>query len=243
VFLVPLILHGIQLGIIRYVTPAARRISSLPEPVQSHAGGDAPHLHRRNERAGAFLKMAWFANPFAYMAISALIPVIPGLAARHGLSPTWAGIFCSVWFFARLGAFWLLWVWPGWHYRFRWFIGSLLLLLVSFATILISPALWPAFIAQIGFGLAIGLIYYSSLYYSMDAGDTKGEHGGIHEAAIGVGIFAGPAIGGLALRLSPGVPQADTWAVSAALAIGTAVILGWWRIGLRRAVTPRGGDG
>ncbi len=48
-----------------------------------------------------------------------------------------------------------------------------------------------AVVAQIAFGISVGLIYYSSLFYSMDVGETKGEHGGLHEAMIG----AAPASG------------------------------------------------
>ena len=61
-------------------------------------------------------------------------------------------------------------------------------------------------VAQVIFGLAVGLIYYSSLFYSMDVGESKGKRGGIHEAAIGVGVFTGPAVGVTALHLFPGHP-------------------------------------
>jgi hypothetical protein len=225
-FLVPLLLHLIQLAILRRVIPLAR-IATAETPARELQVRPAQPLPRpHQQRARWFLKLAWFANPFAYMAISALVPVIPGLAKRHELSPMWAGFFCSIWFFARLGAFALLWVWPDWHYRLRWFIGAFVLLIASYAVILVSPVLWPVLIAQLGFGLGVGLIYYSSLYYSMDAGDTKGVHGGVHEAAIGAGICAGPTIGALALWLLPGSPQAGTCAVSIALTLGLVGVLG-----------------
>ena len=59
----------------------------------------------------------------------------------------------------------------------------------------------------------------------MDAGDTKGEHGGLHEAAIGVGNFAGPAIGATALHYIPALPNAGTWSVSGLLAAGLTALL------------------
>jgi len=37
--------------------------------------------------------------------------------------------------------------------------------------------------------------------YSMDVGETKGEHGGLHEAMIGAGMCLGPAVGALSLYL------------------------------------------
>jgi hypothetical protein len=70
------------------------------------------------------------------------------------------------------------------------------------------------------------LIYYSSLFYSMDAGDTKGVHGGIHEAAIGLGSFAGPAVGAASLAFLPQVANAGAWAVSGLLLCGLAGLLG-----------------
>src|SRR5262249_59664230 len=71
---------------------------------------------------------------------------------------------------------------------------------ISFAVIVLAQDVVELLLAQIVFGCAIGLIYYSSLFYSMDLSDTKGEHGGIHEAAIGVGNCAGPAVGAASLR-------------------------------------------
>ena len=41
----------------------------------------------------------------------------------------WPGFVCSLWCFVRLGAFVLLWRWPGWHYRFRWLVTAFALLI------------------------------------------------------------------------------------------------------------------
>ena len=138
--------------------------------------------------------MAWLANPFAYVAINTLVAVIPGLAGRLRLSTTLAGFCCSVWLFARFGTFFTLWLWDGWHYRFRWLLLAYLALIGAFTAILTVPSVAVLVLAQLVFGAAVGLMYYSSLFYSMDVGDTKGEHGGLHEAAIGLGNFAGPAV-------------------------------------------------
>jgi hypothetical protein len=173
--------------------------------------------------------MAWFANPFAYIAINTLIAVMPGLATRLGLSTTLAGFCASVWCFARLSAFAALWVWPGWHYRFRWLLSSYLALILSFAVMLIVPKIAVLVTAQLIFGAALGLIYYSSLYYSMDVGETKGEHGGIHEAVIGLGNCAGPAVGAASLHFLSQSPNSGTVAVSALLLCGLAGLLAIWQ--------------
>jgi predicted MFS family arabinose efflux permease len=176
----------------------------------------------------AFLRMAWLANPFAYVAINTLIAVLPGLAARFHLSPMFAGFACSLWCFARLGAFAALWFWTDWHYRFRWLVTAFALLIASFTVILAVPNLAVVLAAQIFFGAAIGLIYYSSLFYSMDASDTKGEHGGIHEAAIGAGNCLGPAVGAASLQFFPRA-SSGAMAVSALLLCGFGALLAIWK--------------
>jgi len=70
------------------------------------------------------------------------------------------------------------------------------------------------------------VIYYSSLFYSMDVGETKGAHGGFHEALIGVGLCGGPAIGAVSLRVFPSKPDAATIGVAIVLAVGLCAVLG-----------------
>ena len=143
--------------------------------------------------------------------------MLPGIAANFQLTPMLAGFACSLWGFARLGTFFALWFWTGWHYRFRWLVTAFALLIVAFAVILAVPHLAVVLAAQIFFGVAIGLIYYSSLFYSMDASETKGEHGGIHEAAIGVGNFIGPGVGAASLQFLPQYANSGAVAVSVLL--------------------------
>lgn len=228
-FWVPLVIQlgqiGLTLGLERAASgagrPAGADVARAEEPVLP----DAPAEQR------LFLRMAWLANPFAYIAINTLVAVMPDVAARLGLTTTQAGFCAAVWCFARLGAFGWLWYWPGWHYRFGWLLAAFLTLLATFGVILTVPHLATLLAAQLAFGGAIGLIYYSSLFYSMDAGDTKGEHGGIHEAAIGLGNCAGPAVGAASLHLFPAQAGNGAWAVSILLCCGLAGLLVIRRMG------------
>jgi len=178
-----------------------------------------------------FLSMAWLANPFAYIGINTLIAVVPGVAHRLELSTMMAGFCCSAWCFARLVSFAVLWKWNGWHYRFRWLLLAYLALTGSFVTILLVPNLMVLVLAQVLFGAAVGLLYYSSLFYSMDLSDTKGEHGGLHEAAIGLGNFAGPAVGAAALQFLPQFPHSGALAVTVLLLFGLGGLTAIWRNG------------
>jgi len=173
-----------------------------------------------------FLKMAWLANPFAYIAINSLLAVIPGRAAELGLTVAQSDWFWAVWQAARLGTFALLWRWGGWHYRFRWMLAAFLALITAYVVLLLGRSFALLLAAQIIFGLATGLLYYASLFYSMDVGETQGEHGGIHEAAIGLGICLGPAVGAGALWLAPAQPHAGAFGVTGLLLIGLAGLVG-----------------
>jgi predicted MFS family arabinose efflux permease len=224
-FWLPALLHGLKLGFVLWLkgrVPAGCGASARPalepgeQPERLPAGLRLPPK--------AFLIMAWVANPFAYVAINAAGPVIPQLAERLHLTTSEAGFFCSIWFFARLAAFALLWRWKGWHYRFRWLLAAFLVMTLSFSVMLLASHILVIALAQIGLGGGVGLIYYSSLYYSMDVGETKGEHGGIHEAVIGSGVFGGAAIGSAGQYLLGG-QSSSTWVVSAVLVAGLAGLL------------------
>jgi predicted MFS family arabinose efflux permease len=223
-YFVPMSLHATQLILLARLQKCAKQTpSAASDPPMSEAEPTTPPVAMGI--AKSFLKMAWLANPFAYVAMNTLIPLLPDLAARFGLSTESAGFVGSVWMFARLTAFFILWRWEGWHYRFRWLAGSFVAMIASFATLLLIPSLAVVVIAQIAFGLAVGLIYYSSLFYSMEVGSTKGEHGGFHEALIGVGLCVGPALGAASLKLGPHIPHVGAATVTFLLVLGFVSLL------------------
>jgi hypothetical protein len=228
-FYVPVAIQVIQLGLTLWLESQARRVAPASATKPSLSKPD-PHPHPA-ATTKVFLRLAWLANPFAYIAINTLIAVIPGVAKRLDLSTMVAGFCCSIWCFSRLGAFFVLWRWNGWHYRFRWLLVSYLALVGTFASILLAPNLAVLILAQLIFGCVAGLIYYSSLFYSMDLGDTKGEHGGIHEAVIGLGNFAGPAVGAASLYLLPQYANSGAFAVSGLLLLGLGGLLAIWHKG------------
>jgi predicted MFS family arabinose efflux permease len=210
-------------------------IAGTDHPVpQTEVHQPPTHNPRDTARARAFLRLALVANPFSYVAIYGFVAVVPQLAAHFKLTPTYAGFVCSVWMWVRMGAFFWFSLWPGWHYRFRWLLTAFLAMIASFVIILIGPSLWMLIFAQLVFGLAIGLVYSSSLYYSMDVGASRSRRGGgTHEAVIGFGIGAGSAVGFGALRMFPGHTNAATWAIAAVMVLGLLVFLFirlcWWQ--------------
>src|SRR5882762_7109421 len=244
-FYFPAVIQATQLALTFWLeskslgAPASLPATDLPEHSASRdagapslIGASPPSLNPRPiAKAKMFLRLAWLANPFAYIAVNTLIAVMPGLADRLKLSTMVAGFCCSLWCFARLGAFLALWFWSGWHYRFRWLLAAFLALIGAFVLILLVPNLAVLVLAQMLFGAALGLIYYSSLFYSMDISETKGVHGGIHEAAIGLGNFAGPAMGATFLHFLPAHANSGALAVTGLLLAGLVGLLAIWRNG------------
>ncbi len=242
-FYVPMVLLIIQLALTFWLADQARRnrarsraLGSSPSnldetgiPIPAAAAPPAEIHPHSPARARSFLRMAWLANPFAYIGINTLIAVMPGIAQRLELSTMRAGFWGSLWCFARFGTFVGLWLWPGWHYRFRWLLAAYLALVCAFITTLLAPNLPVLVAGQLVFGEAIGLIYYSSLFYSMDISETKGEHGGIHESAIGLGNCAGPAVGAAALQFLPQYGHSGALAVTVLLLCGLGGLAAiWW---------------
>lgn len=224
-FWFPPILHALQFAILICLQRKSRQLGpTIQDPI--NGGPLDPHdVGIPLDQKKIFLRLAWIANPFAYIAMNTVIPLIPHIATRFDLSTTLAGFVGSVWMFARLFTFAGLWFWAGWHYKFRWLAGAYVMMVGCFAALLMINNLAVVVIAQLAFGAAVGLIYYSSLFYAMDLGETKGEHGGVHEALIGVGLCAGPAAGTIALRVVPAIPYAGILAVSALLTAGLVVLL------------------
>jgi predicted MFS family arabinose efflux permease len=223
-FWLPLGLVTLQILLITFIVIFAKRETGSPLPVTAAIIPDRDSPKNKTH----FMHLAWLANPLSYVAINTVIPLIPTLSAHLGLSTGAAGIACSVWMFARLAAFVCFWRWTGWHYRFNWLAASFLIFVTCFAAIVLAPSIPVLLIAQIGFGLAAGLIYYSSLYYSMNASEKKGAHGGLHEAMIGVGLFLGPAFGAGAFAFFPSSGNAGVWGVTGLLTVGFSAFL-WMR--------------
>ena len=244
IFWLPPGLHLLQIlilwGYARRTSRLAREskgaCTPLVQPPRSH---DRAYVDA-GIRPRSFQRMAWLANPFACVAAFTLLAMIPELARKMGLSTTMAGLFCSIWFFARLAAFVVMWRWPGWHYRFRWLLAGYLLLILGFVTVLTADGLLWLGAGQVAFGLAVGLLYYASLFYSMDVGEARAEQGGIHEAMMGAGNFVGPGIGALSLMLAPQSPHAGVWSVGGLLAVGLVALLGI-RLRGRNGNNPSGG--
>jgi MFS family permease len=224
---VPALLHLIQLVALPVLK--RRHDTAYPATLASHGTEshsiEASRANPVERKPRYFLKLAWLANPFSYMAINTVMVVAPTITQQVGLPSATGAMWASTWLWSRTLGFFVMWKWHGWHYRFSWFITAFVGLLAGFAAIMVSHQLWQFVVAQVVFGAGTALIYYSSLFYSMDGSDAHGEHGGVHEALLGAGICGGPAVSAVSLWLAPSFATGPAWVVSAVLTVGVVAIL------------------
>jgi MFS family permease len=159
------------------------------------------------------LWLSRIALPSTYVIVYSVAPALPSLHAIRQLSPTIATLVGSIWLIARAAAFIITGNTTFWHKRASlMYVASLTMLLAFIGTIVpgalkqvdLLPALAAMAIAQIVLGLSLGTIYSASLYFGMAVSDGSTEHGGYHEALIGLGQIIGPHVGATMQWLRPG---------------------------------------
>jgi hypothetical protein len=160
-----------------------------------------PELLRQRKLA---LWLSRIALPSTYLvsyALAALMPTLPSLAAHSVSAKTVIG---SVWLVGRWIGFSILAISSFWHTRPRLLIWASLVMLLAFILICVPISmvtsgstnldLWIMGAAQIILGCALALIYSASLYFGMVLSEGSTEHGGYHEALIGLGQVLGPGV-------------------------------------------------
>jgi hypothetical protein len=159
------------------------------------------------------LWLSRIALPSTYVIVYSLAPALPTLHAIRQLSPTVATIVGSIWLMSRAIAFIITANTTFWHKRTSlMFVASITMLLAFIGTIVpgtlvhvdLSAALVAMAFAQIVLGFSLGTIYSASLYFGMAISDGSTEHGGYHEALIGLGQILGPLVGVAMQWIRPG---------------------------------------
>jgi MFS family permease len=159
------------------------------------------------------LWLSRIALPSTYVIIYSLAPLLPSLHAIKQLSPTSATLLASIWLLARAAAFIITGSTIFWHKRpILMLFASITMLLAFLGAVVpgaltgmgLPQALLAMAAAQIVLGLSIGTIYSASLYFGMVVSDGSTEHGGYHEALIGLGQILGPIVGTIMQWIHPG---------------------------------------
>ena len=227
-FLIPLAMHAASAALILLFPASPGDVADPVMAAPAHPQAEAELLRQRT----LALWLSRIALPAMYVVSNSLMAMMPSMPVLQQLSPVWQTIFASVWIVARWVMFLLLTATAFWHTRPRLLLIAALGLLVSFLVTTTPPSqLLPELnlslrvdltllvLGQIGLGIAMGLIYMSSLYFGMVLSEGSTEHGGYHEALIGLGFVLGPAAGALSQWLWPENVTA------AVLSVATVVML------------------
>lgn len=192
-FLVPAVLNVIALGL-------SRRLPQ--EPIYlPHEHPDRPSVQHLT-RLKALLNSSRWLLLASYSAMWVLAALLPRIFRDMGFvvaAPALSGVLEAV----RLVAFVMMWFWLGWCGRAIPIYLSVILLPVGFFMILFGENLPVVLGGEVLFGISMGLIYYSSLYYAMIVKNASVDAGGGHESLIGAGFAIGPAAGLIAVGLVP----------------------------------------
>jgi len=228
VFAIPAILHA---SCITMLLLASRRaIPPQPDPVESTHPVTPPHAEPELLRLRtSALWLSRVALPATYVLIYSLMALMPSLPVFHSLDAAHQTLAGSTWMAARLVAFLILGLTTWWHTRPRILVLAAAVMLLSFLGVVVRPSdllgptaqsadLLSMILWQIPLGLSLGMIYAASLYFGMVLSEGSTEHGGYHEALIGLGSILGPGAGALAQIVRPGDVQFGIRAVGSVVA-------------------------
>lgn len=174
--------------------------------------------------------IGWSANFISCLAIFSVRALFPPQAADLHYTPRLAGFLLALMPVTQALLFWLLGRWHGWRYRL-WPIIALELLAAA-SCLLAAPAVGAVGYAVcfLCLGLAIGLGYTSSLYYSVQGREDKGRQASLHEGIGGIGGFIGPALLGAAFTVwGPRAPYIGSTAFFLILIVFQAALFIVWR--------------
>src|SRR5216117_3064410 len=114
---------------------------------------------------------------------------------------------------ARLIVFAVLGATAFWHTRPRLLLAASVGLLFAFLIVTLAPSLSLMIGGQILLGISMAMIYTASLYFGMVLSAGSTEHGGYHEALIGLGGVLGPGAAALTQSLGSHNPYLAIGAV------------------------------
>lgn len=148
------------------------------------------------QNAPFYLYIGWVANFANYFCIGMIRYLFPKLSIHIGIKPSIIGVlFFTVAFFQTV-TFYMLGKTERWQHRGTPLILSQLLVIFGLVLIFLGSTVISFLIAFMFIGVGGGLIFFSSIFYSLDNLEGKGQKSGIHAAVLGTGFFLGPLAGG-----------------------------------------------
>ena len=216
-FFIPMAAHVAAVGLMsaRIIEPAKSITPSPPHPLTHSSSRLALILSR-------------IALPAAYTVVYSLVALMPSLRVIQSFSLASQTVVASIWMGARFVAFIVLGATGWWHTRPRLLLVASIAMMAAFCGVTLTGSGSGAVtmadqIGMIGWqillGVSMGVIYTASLYFGMVLSAGSTEHGGYHEALIGVGQVVGPAAALIADRMYPGQTAPAVLAVAGLLLV------------------------
>lgn len=178
------------------------------------------------------MQLSRISLPATYVLMNGMAAMLPSLLLIKSLPDTTKTMYGSAWMVSRVITFIVLTVTTFWQSKPRMLLWACVMMFVSFLAMVIpaakSDAPWVLYnflFWQIGLGVAIGHIYAASLYFGMALSDGSTEHGGYHEALIGLGLALGPASGAVGAYLYPGQTFFSAIAVGIVIALSLFIAI------------------
>lgn len=227
-FVLPLIVHGLSAVLMWIADDPDELIAGEGRDCSSPQ--DHPHaeLELRRQRTLA-LWLSRISLPAMYVVSNALVSMMPSLPSIRDFSVPMQTAVGSLWLAARVVMFVILGATVFWHTRPKLLLLSSLAMLLAFLVIALPPSQWFSVsvqtdraalaLAQIVLGFAMGMIYAASLYFGMVLSEGSTEHGGYHEALIGLGFVLGPGAALLTQQVWPRNLNAAIYAVAGVVAV------------------------
>jgi len=195
------------------------------------------------ERAGAaigreypqLLEATRWLLPLSYLLSSTLAPVLPYRLSSLGAHIP-ESIVAATWMVARFVALAAMARVHVWHGRWGALAFGAAALASGVALTLLGPSLPLVVLGLFLFGLGMGVVYFSSIYYFLSVGHGAVDAGGDFEALIGLGYVLGPILGITASVVTVGSNQAVT-----TVALASAVSLAGGALSFRPYLAARGG--
>jgi MFS family permease len=171
-------------------------------------------------------RLSRIALPATFAVIYTLGAIMPTLSVIQSVSATSATLIASVWMISRWVFFIFLGATVWWHTRPRALLIAATVMLIAFLGITLLASELSMVLWQIALGIAMALIYSSSLYFGMVLSDGATAQNAYHEALIGLGTVLGPGCGALAAHLRPADPHAPIYAIAIILWTSVGVACG-----------------
>ena len=247
-FILPLAAHALSAVLLWRVraTEAMAASAACSASMASEPPHAAPEPQLLAQRTLA-LWLSRIALPATYVVVYSLMAMMPSLPVIRPLDTATQTIVGCVWMVARCAAFLYLGATIWWHTRPMVLLSAAAVMLVAFIGVAVRPSdvsgfstqtidLWAMIAWQIVLGMVMGIIYAGSLYFGMVLSEGSTEHGGYHEALIGLGSILGPGTAALTQWKWPNDLRAGVVAVSCVIGLSVlAATLATFRAKRRRA--------